>query len=179
MTTADVSMWSPGTDREPTWFGFHSGPAAVVDIFKDSTAWIVLPEEPADPVSPVPALLREIRELTGWALRDLAAVLGTSHTTIGRLEAHGRVTARSRAIAARAAELHAVLVRLARLAEGPEALALALGRTVRGTTPLVLLSEGEWPKAYTGALDALRGPRPAMLGASKAPVTAATREIRS
>lgn len=178
MTLADVSAWAPSRHGRPTTFGFLFG-SAVTDIFKDSTAWIVLPDEPDDAMSPVSGLLSETRALTGWALRDLAAVLRTSHTTIGRLEAHGRVTGRSRAVAARAAELHAVIVRLARVAGGPEALAVALGQTVRGTTSLELLCKGEWSRAYTAALDALRGPRPAMRGASKIPVRAATREIRS
>ena len=165
MTTTDISPWSPPTDHAP-------------DIFKDSTAWIVLPAEPAEPVSPLPRLIRETREMTGWAQRDLANVLRTSHTTVRRLETDGRVTTRSRAIATRAAELHAVLVRLARIAGGSEALVVALGQTVRGTTALDLLREGEWSKAYTAALDAVRGPRPAMLGAANVPIKPATREIR-
>jgi len=150
----------------------------LTDIFKTSTAWIMLPAEPADPVSPLPRLIQEIRDMTGWAQRDLADVLRTSHTTVGRLEATGRVTARTRAIATRAAELHAVLVRLARVASGPEALVVALSRTERGAAPLDLLRDGQWSRAYTGALDAIRGPRPTMLGAAQAPVRAATRELR-
>ena len=178
MTTTDISPWFPRTDHAPAPFGFDLHAATITDIFKDSTAWIVLPDEPADPISPLPRLIRETREMTGWAQRDLANVLRTSHTTVRRLETDGRVTARSRAIAARAAELHAVLVRLARVAGGPEALVVALGQTVRGTTALDLLREREWSKAYTAALDAVRGLRPAMLGAAKTPLKAATREIR-
>lgn len=178
MTTAHISPWSPSGDQAPASFDFFLDAANITDVFKDSTAWIVLPDESPDSVSPLPRLIRETREMTGWAQRDLAIVLRTSHTTVRRLETDGRVTARSRALAARAAELHAVLVRLARAAGGPEALVVALGQTVRGTTPLDLLREGEWSKAYTAALDAVRGPRPAMLGAAKAPVKAATREIR-
>lgn len=178
MTLANASAWAPSGSGRPATSGFLAK-LTVVDIFKDSTAWIVLPDEPDDPVSPISGLLGETRALTGWALRDLAGVLGTSHTTIGRLEANGRVTGRSRAVATRAAELHAVIVRLARVAGGPEALAVALGQTVRGATPLALLREGQWSTAYTAALDVLRGPRPAMRGASKFPVGAATREIRS
>lgn len=178
MITAGISPWFPPADHAPAWFGFVLDAATITDIFKDSTEWIVLPDEPADPVSPLPRLIRETREMTGWAQRDIANMLRTSHTTVRRLETDGRVTARSRAIAVRAAELHAVLVRLARVAGGPEALVVALGQTVRGTTALDLLREGKWSKAYTVALDAVRGPRPAMLGAAKAPVKAATREIR-
>jgi len=178
VTIAEISPWSPSTENAPASFGFVLDVTTITDIFKDSTAWIVLPDEPADPISPLPRLIRETREMTGWAQRDLANVLRTSHTTVRRLETDGRVTARSRAIAARAAELHAVLVRLARVAGGPEALVVALGQTVRGTTALDLLREREWSKAYTAALDAVRGLRPAMLGAAKTPLKAATREIR-
>ncbi len=179
MTVADFPMWAPARNAAPTRFGVVTDSGAVLDVFKDSTAWIVLPDETADPVSPLPGLIRETRSLTGWAQRDLAQVLGTSHTTVRRLETDGRVTARSRDVAARAAELHAVLIRLGRIAGSTEALVVALGRTVRGTTPLELLRAGEWSRAYTSALDVLHGPRPAMLGAAKTPLRAATREIRS
>ncbi len=178
MTTADITGWLPAADRAQGRAPFVVDANVLIDIFKTSTAWILLPAEPADPVSPLPRLLQEIRDMTGWAQRDLADVLRTSHTTVGRLGATGRVTARTRATATRAAELHAVLVRLARVATGPEALVVALSRSERGATPLDLLRDGEWSRAYTAALDAIRGPRPAMLGAAQAPVRAATRELR-
>lgn len=178
MTTANASLWAPAADASGARFGFMIDATVLTDVFRASTAWIVLPDETEDPVPPLCGLIRETRELTGWAQRDLAQVLGTSHTTIGRLETDGRVTARSRSVAARATELHAVLVRLARVADGPDALVAALDRTVRGTTPRELLTQGQWSRAYTAALDALRGPRPAMVGASAVPVRAATREIR-
>lgn len=149
-----------------------------VDMYALSTAWVHMPHERSAPVSPLPGLLKEIRDLTGWARRDLAKVLRTTHPTIGRLETDGRVTARSRDVAVRVAELHAVLVRLGRVAGNQSALVLALQRQVGGTTPLELLRQGEWAQAYTSALDALRGPRPAMLPAALAPVRAATRELR-
>lgn len=180
MTTRTTrTTWPTAGDRPAGGFiVFDQAASTIVDVFKDYTAWIVLPEEPADPASPMPRIVRETRELTGWAQRDLASLLGTSHTTVRRLEIDGRVTARTRDIAARAAELHAVVVRLARAAGGSEGLAVALGQTVGGTTPLDLLREGQWSRAYTAALDAVHGPRPAMLGASRRPVRAATRELR-
>lgn len=178
MTTADLSLWRAADDVSAVWFGLGKDTAVRTDMFRASTAWIVLPDETADPVPPLCGLIRETRELTGWAQRDLADVLGTSHTTVRRLETDGRVTARSRLVAARATELHAVLVRLARVAGGTDALVVALGRTVRGTTPLELLRQSQWAKAYIAALDALHGPRPAMLDAATVPVRAATREIR-
>jgi len=178
VTTADMTAWPATTNQPGGGFVVLEAASAIVDVFKDYTSWIVLPEEPADPASAMPGLIRQTRELTGWAQRDLAYVLGTSHTTVRRLETDGRVTARTRGIAARAAELHAVILRLARAAGGPERLVIALGRTVAGTTPLDLLRAGEWSRAYTAALDAVHGPRPAMLGASRTPVKPATRELR-
>jgi transcriptional regulator with XRE-family HTH domain len=178
VTTADITGWLPAADRVQDRAPFVVDSNVLIDIFKTSTAWILLPAEPADPVSPLPRIFQEIRELTGWAQRDLADVLGTSHTTIGRLGTLGRVTARSRATATRAAELHAVLVRLARVAAGPESLVVALSKEQDDTTALDLLRDGQWSRAYTAALDAIRGPRPAMLGAAQAPVRAATRELR-
>ena len=178
MTTTDITDWLPLADRAPSFSGSVVGSRAPNDIFKTSTAWIMLPTETVDPVSPLPRILREIRDMTGWARRTLADVLETSHTTIGRLEIQGRVTARSRATATRATELHAVLVRLARVAAEPDSLVAALHKVEGGTTPLALLRDGEWSLAYTAALDTLRGPRPTMLGAAQAPVGAATRELR-
>ncbi len=176
---AALSATSAQTQAQATGLVFLTDPRPVrVDVYALSTAWIHMPHERSAPVSPLPGLLKEIRDLTGWARRDLARVLGTTHPTIGRLETDGRVTARSRDVAARVAELHAVLVRLGRVAAGPPALILALQRQAGGITPLELLRQGEWAQAYTSALDALRGPRPAMLPAALAPVRAATRELR-
>ena len=179
MTTADIPAWKSPTNRPVAPFVFLTETTGVItEIFRDFADWITLPAEPAGPVSPLPRLLKESRDVTGWGQRELASVLGSTHPTVGRLETGGRVTARSRDLAARVAELHAVLVRLARVAGGPDALNLALRRTVRDDTALDLLRAGEWAKAYTAGLDAIRGERPAMLGASRAPLKAATRELR-
>jgi len=148
------------------------------DAYRDVLAWIVLPTAPTEPPSPVPGLLHEVSAMTGWARRDLAELLRTSHTTVGRLSADGRVTPRTRDVASRLAELHAVLVRLFRVAGGPEPLRQALTRDTANGNATQLLREGDWTAAYTTALDVLRGPRPTMLGASSPPMQAATRELR-
>lgn len=143
------------------------------------TAWIQLPEAPTEPTSRLPRLLNEARSVTGWSQREIADILGTSHTTIRRLETDGRVTIKSRDVAARAAQLHAVLIRLARIAGSPETLATALATTVDGTTAAVLLREANWSHAFTTALDAVRGPRPGFLGTPPGSIPAdATRELR-
>jgi len=157
------------------------GATEIADLLRQHTAWITLPPAPTTAVSRLPALLRESRSLTGWSRRDLAEILHTSHTTVGRLETDGRVTARSRDSAARVASLHAVLVRLARVASSPGALGAALvTKAGSGPTAAELLREGQWPRAFTVALDVLQGPRPTMLApaASWTPPAAATRELR-
>lgn len=148
------------------------------DVYRDALAWIVLPAASAELPSPVPGLLLEVGAMTGWSRRDLADVLGTSHTTVGRLSANGRVTSRTRNVTSRLAELHAVIVRLFRVAGGQESLRQALTRDTKNGRASQLLREGDWAAAYTTALDVLRSPRPTMLGASGYPMQAATRELR-
>jgi transcriptional regulator with XRE-family HTH domain len=153
----------------------------IADLLRQYTAWITLPPAPTTAVSRLPGLLRESRSLTGWSGRDLAEILHTSHTTVRRLETGGSVTARSRDTAARVASLHAVLVRLARVASSPGALGAALVTDAgSGSTPAELLREGQWSRAFTAALDVLQGPRPTILSpaAWPAPPMAATRELR-
>lgn len=157
-----------------------TGAAEIADFLRQYTGWIALPPAPTVAVSRLPALLRETRALTGWSQRDLAEILHTSHTTVRRLETDGRVTARSRDTAARAASLHAVLVRLARVASSPGALGAALVTdSLSGATAAGLLREGQWSRAFTTALDALHGPKHTMLApvARSAPPMAATREL--
>lgn len=151
-------------------------------VFAGSTSWIALPGRP-NPVagsssSRLTRLLTESRTFTGWSQRDLASVLGTSHTTVRRLEADGRVTPRSRDIAARAAQLHGVLARLSPLTTGPEHLATMLATPGPTGTPADLLRAGDWSRAYLLALDLLRPPTDGMLGASPVPMLPATRELR-
>ena len=154
--------------------------AELTELLRAHTAWITLPPPPTVAVSRLPGLVRDIRLLTGWSQRELGEILHTSHTTVRRLETDGRVTARSRQSAARVTPLHGVLSRLAKVARTPERLATALATDSGRGTPAQLLREGQWSRAFTAALDALNGPRPAMLAPhpSWAPPRAATREIR-
>ncbi|WP_165486215.1 helix-turn-helix transcriptional regulator [Frankia sp. Cppng1_Ct_nod] len=94
----------------------HRPVGGVADLLAECTAWVQLPPAPTKATSRLPTLVREVRRLTGWSQRDLADILGTSHTTVRKLETDGRVTARSRETAARVAPLHGVLSRLARAA---------------------------------------------------------------
>lgn len=153
--------------------------ADIRDVLREYTSWIELPETPAAAPTRLSEQLRESREATGWSLRDLADVLGTTHTTVRRLEIMGTASARSRETAARAAQLHGVLVRLARIAPDAPTLATALATYADGTTAREHLRSGDWSRAFTAALDVIRGPRPAMLGVVPGGRPgAATREIR-
>jgi len=177
---------APGAVAEDTrispFFAAGGQTARQVDeVLTGYTAWIALPPAPAVAVSRLPALLGEVRTLTGWSQRDLADVLDTSHTTVRRLETDGRVTARSRSTAARIAPMHGVLVRLARLAPDPAALGVALATRVGEATsrPIDLLRNQQWGAAFTAGLDALQGPRVGMLTPPSGAETprAATRAI--
>lgn len=178
MTTAFIAQ--PGQDEGMVLFTLPPAPARNIEQYlQGHMAWIQLPPPPTEPVSRLPRLLRESREVTGWSQREIADILGTSHTTVRRLEADGRVSIKSRDIAAKVPQLHAVLVRLARVASSPDALSTALVTPIGGTTAAALLREGNWPRAFTTTLDAIRGPRPEMLGAPPGPPPSdATRELR-
>ncbi len=178
MTVLHTQGWTREPALPATSPEFVTSQTPGADAYRNVLAWIVLPTAATEPPSPVPGLLHEVSAMTGWARRDLAELLGTSHTTVGRLSADGRVTPRTRDVASRLAELHAVLVRLFRVAGGPEPLRQALTRETANGTATQLLRDGDWTAAYTTALDVLRGPRPTMLGASSSPMQAATRELR-
>lgn len=179
MTTA--FMTGPGQTEDGTVLStLPTAPAKDIEQFLQGyVAWIQLPAAPAEPVSRLPRLLRDSRAATGWSQREIAEVLGTSHTTIRRLEADGKVSIKSRDIAAKVPYLHAVLLRVARAAGSPTALATALVTPVGETTAATFLREGKWTRALTTALDAVRGPRPELLGAPPGPLPYdATRELR-
>lgn len=130
--------------------------ASLHDLLTDHTAWVQLP-------APIPfaARISQVRELTGWSFRDLAEVLGTSHTTVGKLANRGVVTARSQAAADRIEPLLEVLIRLAGALEpGRSLLSVLASPTTYGAYALELLKAGEWSRALLVGLDAARGPRP-------------------
>lgn len=156
-----------------------SPPPGVDALLREYTSWVVLPERTTAPASSLPRLTKRCRELTGWSTRDLAEILGTSHTTVRMFETEGRFTGRSIEAAARVQPLLAVLSRLARVAGDRDRLTLALSTAQDGgDRALDLLSHQQWTRAFTVGLDALRGARSDML----APVdgwtrTSGTREM--
>jgi len=129
------------------------------------TRWVEIPDAPEQLVSPLPGMIREIRKWTGWSQRDLGEVLHTSHTTVRKLETDGRVTAKSRPSASLVPALHNLASRLYRAAEGDLgrlSVALAAPGT-DGRNATQCLVDGAFPRAYSVALEALRGGHEGMI----------------
>lgn len=165
---------------EQTPFVVERRDARGLDAFLSQfTSWLVLPAVPASPPSRLPALVQRVRALTGWSTRDLAEIIGTSHTTVRMFETSGRVTSRSRDAASRVRPLLSVLVRLVRIAGSPAALALALETSAdAGERAVDLLAAGDWAKGFVVATDVINGPRPDMLAPSDDwPALPGTREL--
>jgi transcriptional regulator with XRE-family HTH domain len=143
------------------------------------TAWVRIPYAVPPASSGISVLVRDVRRLTKWSQRDMAGLLGVSHTTIRKLETEGRVTARTREAASKVRSIHGVIVRLAKVARTPEALSVLLASedAVEGEL-LGLLRAGEYPKALLLGLRRLNGPRPSMLSlGDDRPMLPATREL--
>ncbi|MGO9180932.1 MAG: hypothetical protein ACLQBX_17070 [Candidatus Limnocylindrales bacterium] len=140
-----------------------------------------LPEITVDAAPDVQQMTRELRQWTAWSARDLAEVLGTSHTTILAVE-DGRPLAASRSgeLRQRLIDVHEVVSRIFVLSErNPQRTAHALGTpTAREPSAQTYLIEGQPAKAYVAALDVLRpsadgllvGSRPAAPGRATAPL---------
>jgi hypothetical protein len=125
-------------------------------LFSEHTAWVRLPTNPS-----FASLIRQIQSFTAWSFRDLADVLGTSHTTVGKLANGGAVTDRSQAAADKIDPLLDVLARLSRLVPSGGQLADALTVTsAKGERVVEMLAAGDWAGALLVGLDVLRGPRP-------------------
>lgn len=134
-------------------------------LFEEFTNWVSIPKTLEPLSSPLPEMISEIRDWTGWSQRDLGEVLHTSHTTVRRLETEGRVTSRTRATASQIPALHSLMRRLHYTTRSqPQRLASAL--TVPGfdnKSATQLLIEGRFARAYSLALEVLRGGRSAMV----------------
>jgi hypothetical protein len=144
--------------------------------------WLVgIPTPVVRPAPHVQVMSRELRQWTGWSARQLADVLGTSHTTVLAVE-DGRplLAGRSGDLSRRLDEVHTVVSRIHVLTNG-EATRTAY---VLSTPPARGLSASEHLKrrapgrAYVAALDVLQPPaeglvvgsRPARPGRATAPL---------
>src|SRR5438445_3757062 len=154
MTTATLPITSP-VQYAPAPFVVPQRGCGLEELLATHTAWVQLPSTYAD-------LLRQVNELTGWSFRDIAEVVGTSHTTVGKL-ANGAVpTSRSADAAERIEPLLDVLTRISRLvAPGRDLAAVLEDSTADGETPREVLRSGDWSRALLAAMDVINGPRPA------------------
>lgn len=153
MTTATLAIAAPAQYAPPPFVVPQRG-CGLDQMLATHTAWMQLPSTYAD-------LLRQVHELTGWSFRDIADVLGTSHTTVGKL-ANGAVpTMRSADAAERIQPMLDVLTRTSRLvAPGSDLSAVFERPAAGGGTPRELLRSGDWSRALLSAMDVINGPRP-------------------
>ncbi len=107
----------------------------------------------------------DLKAWTGWSSRQLAGVLGTTHTTIGRLEAGGElVPGHSGELRQRLLVAHDTVARISALANHDPVIvrdALEFESQAAGSAKSAL-TEGQPSVALLRALDRLR-PRPAGL----------------
>lgn len=153
MTIATLAITPPAQDA-PGPFVVPQRGCRLDQLLATHTAWVQLPSTYAD-------LLRQVYELTGWSFRDIAEVVGTSHTTVGKL-ANGVVpTSRSASAADRIEPMLDVLTRLSHLVpKGSELAAVLEQPAASGETPRKVLRSGEWSRALLLAMDVINGPRP-------------------
>jgi transcriptional regulator with XRE-family HTH domain len=127
---------------------------------------------PSLPPRPMPAssrLVALLRGRTGWSARQLAAALGTSHTTIRRIE-NGRplMAAHSGDLGQRLQDVSDVVERIYWLTGDAEITARTLEDTPPGLrSPLEELQAGQPAKAYLAAIDVLRPRRPGLLSGDR------------
>lgn len=153
MTTATLPTATNG-DYAPAPFVVPQRGCGLEELLAVHTAWMQLPPTHAD-------LLRQVYDLTGWSFRDIAEVVGTSHTTVGKLANGAAPTSRSADAAERIAPMLDVLTRISRLvAPGHDLAAVLEESTASGEKPRELLRSGDWSRALLAAMDVIHGPRP-------------------
>jgi transcriptional regulator with XRE-family HTH domain len=130
-------------------------PTTTIDaLVHQHTAWVQLP-------SGTLGQIVRIQQLTGWSFREIAEVLRTSHTTVGKLANGAAPTPRSQDAVDRLGPLLDVLTRISGLVPPGRALSELLhASTASGGQPIEYLVRGEWAEALLAALDATSSPRP-------------------
>lgn len=153
MTTATLGIAAPA-QYAPAPFVVPQRGCGLDQLLAMHTAWVQLPSTYAD-------LLRRVNKLTGWSFRDIAEVVGTSHTTVGKLANGALPTSRSADAAQRIEPMLDVLTRISRLAAPGSDLAAVLEQPAAGgETPREVLRSGQWSQALLSAMDVINGPRP-------------------
>lgn len=154
MTTATLATAASAQYAPPPFVVPQPG-CGLEELLATHTAWMQLPSTYADQ-------LRQVNDLTGWSFRDIAEVLGTSHTTVGKLANGAIPTSRSADAAERIAPMLDVLTRISRLVAQGRDLAVVLEQsTDQGESTRDALRSGDWSRALLTAMDVINGPRPA------------------
>lgn len=95
---------------QPAVFVVPTSGTTFEELLSAHTAWVRLPAGPS-----FASRIAQIQNFTAWSFRDLAEILGTSHTTVGKIANGGPVTDRSRVAADKIDPLLDILTRLAAL----------------------------------------------------------------
>ena len=138
------------------------------DTFWTIGDWpIAVPAVVSHAVPRLQRVIGEIRDRTGWSVRHLAEIVGSSHTTIRNAE-QGRplVSGHSGGLRQRLVETHDLIERIYVLVNrDPERTAIVLATAATGRRSAVeeLLTTGDPGRAYLAALDAIRPRRTGLL----------------
>ncbi len=174
--------WQDALQGKPFIHRSSSRPVIRPDLAK---WWVHLPPVRPQPAPDVQMMVHALRRWTGWSTRLLAAVLGTSHTTVSKIE-DGRAIWESRSgdLRRRISDAYDVVGRVATLVgSDPGGIAAAMtggGRDGRSATDF--LREGQPNRAYLAVLDGfgeparsrsglLVGDRPSRPGQATVPLT--------
>jgi hypothetical protein len=144
-----------GTVAIPISQGYFDDPTS--DFF---AGWPLIPMYEPRLVPDLTRIVNRLIDRTGWSNRGLAEIVGTTHPTIQAIK-RGRDPERKAGLAEALFNTAEVVEKISRLAHGNQSVIKAVlsNRGQDGQTPLRLLSEGEYAKAYLRALDLLNKPR--------------------
>lgn len=122
----------------------------------------MIPNQDTSSAPEVSRLVSEIRNRTGWSARRLAEIVGTSHTTIFRIENGSRlVPGHSGELRRRLSEVGEVIARVYVIADRDQETTSRLldEATPSGQSAVEFLQEDQPARAYLSAIDVAR-PRP-------------------
>lgn len=169
--TASAELIQLGEPRPQVLFSARATATTVGDgIIILGERLIRIPPLAPSPTPELRQLVWELRTRTGWSARQLARVLGTSHPTINRIEAGGRlVRGHSGDLRQRLSSTHDVISRVYMLA-GSDADATARVLETAGPSghsPIELMHVDEPARAYLAALDVLNPRQDGLLVGSR------------
>jgi transcriptional regulator with XRE-family HTH domain len=141
--------------------------------------WLIrIPNQDTSSAPEVHRFVSEIRNRTGWSARRLAEIVGTSHTTILRIENGGRlVTGHSGELRRRLSQAEDVVARIYVIAgrdQETTARLLEEAAPPSGRSAVDFLQSDEPARAYLAAIDVARPRPPGLLVGTRPRRNAAT-----